>query len=644
MTARLDPYLPYRLDEDPVGYASRLARLCERGFPQFLADMRLDRRGLFAGRSDALEGLAALTGTPVALLTENAALPSAKGFVDFRGHRLRTRTTARFACPACLADDLSSGDGPLACRPYARAIWRLRSLRTCRVHDLSLVEVAREDVRCAKQDFSVLIEPAMHRLPALVAQAVPREPGRLEDHILGRLEGEEPPSWLADTPTWALVASCEVLGAAATFGPGHGAGNLTADDCHAAGAAGFEVLSDPASLDRFLRDLQATRGRGKRSRGLGRWLGKPAAGWLQQVAADPALRQIRDALFDYLTANTPVDAGDVVLGRPVGRRRLHSVRTASVRYGIALGTLRAALVQTGRIPPDRRDGAGGLATFDVDEAHAYLERLSTAVNLNELRALVGASSRQVRALLRAGFFRPLIPESGKEALRRIYPRDEIDTFVSDVLARVRPCDVVPDGAVTLSKAAHGNAAGPDILRLFLAGRITWLGSLDPGQGYGALLVRAEEVAAACRGPELQGLMVRQARKRLRINSTALRRLVEEGCLPTTEQVHPATGRPLRIVSETDLARSHETYVTLFVAAEALDAQPVLLRDALRARGVTPAWDPKAIRATLYRRADVPQDRSAYAAFTGRKGLGRFSGPSRTVNPLRRLRRGPGPVI
>ena len=87
-----------------------------------------------------------------------------------------------------------------------------------------------------------------------------------------------------------------------------------------------------------------------------------------RAGEDKAFDPLRDLVGDFIRTRFPVGPGDIVFGKPVERRVLHSIRTLSKETGLHPKRLRKLLEAAGALPDGSADLADGNYLFDAQRA------------------------------------------------------------------------------------------------------------------------------------------------------------------------------------------------------------------------------------------------------------------------------------
>lgn len=597
--------------ETPASFVSRLAALHRTSAREMCLDMATTFQKVVDGEPAALAIVAAKASAHPAALTENAFVKTGERRYTFRGEEL-TRDDLRRAtvvvCPKCLAEDLA---GAPTSRPqvvaYQRARWPIAALKTCAVHLAQLVVVDKDMTPRTMHDWSHHVAKVLPFLPRLAAEADTRPLTAFEAYVLNRIEGGPAVAGLVDTlPLHVAIAACELFGAVAAFGRTPNLKTLTDEEWRQAGAAGFDIIAaGKTGIDSFLADLQATFPYTR----AGTEGPQAIFGRIYQVlefgSGDPAYDPLRALVGDFIRTRFPVGPGDIVFGKPVETRALHSIRTLSLETGLHPKRLRKVLGASGLLP----DGSDGLADanclFDAQRGLSVgSEASAAALTLLQAGEYINASRVQRALLYREGILKPRIATADHGAVETFAPED-LDEFLSRLLDGAAPVRAAGLGQADIPAAAKkACCSAAEIVRAILDGRLKRKGRLVGARGYMSVLVDVEEVRALVRGTDPGGLVGRPLAKRLGVADKVVAKLIAGAHLKTVIVVHPINRCPTAIVPTAEVERFEREFVSLFGLAKQLGRHFRAVKKALEAAGVEPAVDPEKVGATFYRRKDL----------------------------------------
>src|ERR1700730_16227100 len=157
---------------------------------------------------------------------------------------------------------------------------------------------------------------------------------------------------------------------------------------------------------------------------------------LEFYREDKAYDPLRDLVGDFIRTRFPVGPADVVFGKPVERRILHSVRTLSLETKLHPKRLKKLLRASGLLPAE----ADGLAAREAAAATLSVRKAGDYLN---------APRVQRDILYRAGLIVPRV--SGAGAADQFAPED-LDAFMAQLLKGAKPTKVAGAGLVSIPDA------------------------------------------------------------------------------------------------------------------------------------------------------------------------------------------------
>ena len=601
--------VPYRDGETPWSFTSRLAARNGRNAREFCLDWGARFPAVVRGERDAIGAVAAFAGISPSLLTAHSFNQQGRQSFEYRGEqfdRASLRHGRLFICPACLADDIRAAPR-LASQiaTHHRAPWMIDAIKTCAIHDLPLVQIAKGTEAPQCYDFAVCTAREITSLNRLKASATRRRPSRLESYIIGRLEGARQSTFLDSMKLYAAIKTCGVIGAIELFGREVGLSDLGDDEWHRAGDQGFGIAAaGPDPITKFLDELHACANLGRSGQE------GPAAGYgrlylfLRNRGKDPAFDPIRDIVGQHIRSHLALSAGSLVFGKPVEKRILHSIRSLSLEADLHPKRLRRVLRAAGIIGEHQGALSDHHVVFAAEEASRLVAQAKDAMSLPEVGEYLNAPRVHATLLAKNKFIKPHVV-AGSAGARDRFAVADLDAFLGRLLdgsigtSRLRPyhCNIP-----TAAKSACCSAA--QIVRLALDKKLKWTGRLLGTEGYLSLLVDVREIKLHVRGPEHGGVSLRQVASMLETNDVVVRNLIVTGTLETFMATNPVNRCPQVVVGPAEIARFRETYVSLFQLSRERGKHIKAVRNELNAAGVKPALAPMKMKATFYLRAEI----------------------------------------
>lgn len=606
---RLDPGFPHSPGETPASFASRLARTNGLASGRDLCkDLGIPFLGLVEGDAKSVARICELTGSQAEPLLREAR-PREGNRYRVRGQALVVASFVGAAvriCPVCLAEDGRAARGRLggSLAAYGRTAWTITYLRTCRSHEVAMIDIPGTP-RTTLQDFASVVAPWIAQGHGNRPLSRRRAPSSFETYLLDRLEGRAMGCWLDEMPFYAVARTCEMLGAVAVHGRNPRLKRLENDDWVVAGAEGFAAASGgPAALDRFLGDLMATYP-GDRATPVGpmAWFGRFHQ-WLNYVTTDPAYDPIRNVMVRCVAERAPFHPNERMFGKPIPYRKVHSLRSAAHETGLEAKRLRKALDHAGHLAPGHEHLPDHEVLFSAPAVRDMLRQLATALTLTDVASRLAIDWRQAKQLVDAGFINPMDPAVTGTASSWFSPT-ELDVLLGTLLTGSDTVQEIPANACAVPRAVRrAQCRLADMVELVRSGSLRWVGHLAPGGGLGSVLVDVAEVCARLRRSELAGHTRREAEQCLGIPSSTVNALIEKGLLAVTVQRHPSVPRNILVIAPAELDRFRSRYMRISDVAELLGISLPSVPRILRDRGIEPALSKDEFHATFYERARV----------------------------------------
>lgn len=603
--------VPLGLGETPASFASRLAAMNGPSARDLCLDFGTQFQKVVDGDPAALAIIAAKGGISAEGLAANAFVKTAERRYRLRGEDLTRNSLRRslvVGCPVCLAADIASAPHlrPRVA-PFQRAIWQIAAIKTCPDHTVPLVVLGKDPTPGRMHDWILHAGDAIPDLPRLAAEATPRQSTGLETYIVGRLSGAPHRCDLLDAlPLYVAIAACELFGAVAAFGRTVNLKTMTDEDWRVAGGAGFGIVAGGAAVAHaFLEKLQATYPySGGATEGPQAVFGRIYQ-TLEFYRDDPAYDPLRDLVGDFIRTRFPVGPGDVVFGKPVEIRLLHSIRTLSKETGLHPKRLRKVLGASGLLPDGSDALADGNCLFDAQRGVMVGSEASAAtLSVRDAGVYLNAPRVQRDMLYRAGFIVPRIQGGEHGAADQFVPAD-LDAFLAALFDGAEPVAAAGVGQVTIPVAARlAFCPSEEIVRLVLDGKLKRKWKLASERGYMALLLDLEEVRALVRGPDHGGLTGLQIKDKLSTTAKVAAALIKHGHLKSTTIVNPVNRCPTVVVALEEVERFEREFVSLFALARRHNCHHMAIKKKLDAAGVKPAMDAKTVGATFYRREKI----------------------------------------
>lgn len=592
--------------ETPTSFCSRLAmRNHCADARDFCLDMGIQFQQVVDGEPGALSVLAELGGVEVEDLFRNA-IRRISGYHDFglRGQSLRKSMLQRErlrVCPACIADDRSRWPTIGAAAPYGRVIWNLSPMRICLVHGVALVDLEFCGTRGGRQDFA----RALFHSKATLDEPIRRKPSGLERYLASRLEGGSSAPLLDQLPFYAAAKLTEIIGAVELFGPRVRLRALNDAQWSEAGDVGFAITdAGQDGVCAFLDRLTETFWSRRTSDGPQALFGRLYE-WLAHESKDAAYDSIRRLIRDHILANIPVAPGQEIFGETVDRRRLHSVHSAARATSQHPARLRKLLFAIGIIPSLDEHLSDHRIVFPVSPAvEKFLASSADALCQRAVGPYLNAPRTQIEVLVREKLIVPQIRAADPtEDFLATFSRRHLDDFLGRLLADATHR---PDGLQTIPRAAKlVGCSAAQVVRLLLDGKLTRVGRRDGIKGYMSVVVDPAEVEIFLPRPNRDHLSVRDICRATGWGDQVTRALIRRGDLPSLAALHPVNHQACFLVTRQELKAFTDAYVSLYTLKNEMQRQIYVVRAWAEAAGARPAFPVDEVKATFYRRADLP---------------------------------------
>lgn len=445
-------------------------------------------------------------------------------------------------------------------------------------------------------------------LPDLLSGRFDRDPIKPSAYDLWidrRLTRGEDNTWLANQPLFAAMTFCVLLGAELMR-----VQSLEVQD-RTAKALGFDVASrGPEAIANAL-DRLTRAGDGGHSVTPG------ALGTLYQslnrlYRNDESFDGFRDILRSYLLRIWPVAAGDVILGKIVPERRLHSLVTASKEIGIGTAVLDNFLTEAGAFAADDQR-SDARKTFDAGTFQPLLDEIPTLVGPIAMRKAIGATRAELISLEADGI---LVPRTKVPTIKSPWRLSDGLTFVQELEDLAIPLDAETPGWETIQYVQKrlGLSVG-QVIAAIREGTLM-AGKRSDVFGYHGVVVKCAEA------DQLKVRLSRDARSESQepmdcelaaaefARSVGVRQrgaflaLIEGGHISATEVLHPATKRKQWRMTEADVTAFHAKFTTTTMMAQETGLHRNTIRAALVARGIK-AFRPNGVDVgPVYLRGDL----------------------------------------
>ncbi|MCJ2094385.1 hypothetical protein MKK67_18075 [Methylobacterium sp. J-072] len=239
--------------------------------------------------------------------------------------------------------------------------------------------------------------------------------------------------------------------------------------------------------------------------------------------------------------------------------------------------------------------------FDAVVAAPYLLRIGKGIRLRGVTAHLRTRYAHIITLTRAGFIKPFVKHAvARQRQHATYAVADLDDFLASLTARavVHPNPEPP--VMDIPQAAkRAYCTMPNVLRMILDGRLSWVG-IDPEvPGFHGVIVNADEVLERVRAPDLDGFTANHLQKRLGIHQRVVKALIACGYLRPETRINPVNKCPTDIVRIDEVEAFERKYISLWNLSKHYNTNAYKLKTDLDRLGKKPAISNDKVGATFY---------------------------------------------
>lgn len=599
--------VPLMEDESLTSFTSRFAHANARTAMELCQDFGFSFRSVIGGMDEAVDRLSQISGVAGSLL-DGAAVKHAgrktilvAGYPTPYGHY--PRGIMKF-CPVCFTEDDGRSDIHPKVRRYMRKLWYSRAIRTCPVHDQSLVTAGSNGMADNVHDFCFALDGLRREIGIASRGSVTQRFTQFETYIRTRLSGTLPGNNLLDPlPPFVAADICELAGLVILNGKEVAMKGLSERDLWSAANAGYDFLaSGTDGLHRLLGQLYESTSTIRALNG-----GYQLFGQFYKVIAnsrfDPAYDPIKEAIRSYAYENLPLPDNVHLFGKG-GSAKYLSYNSLGKQYDLSPLMIRKVLQNADRIQVIPGTSAEAV---HIDDLPWLIELASDLIRGSEAADLIGASPKLFDALEKHGFIQQKLARDEESKLARRYSRREILALREAMLSRVSTTDLT--GLVSIESVCRSlSIKFGDVLRLIAGGDLRAIG-LDPSQsGLIAFMVVKREVATAV---EVKSSTPRPENWRsadeladlLHTNDKAISALLRGGHIKTTV-FRNERNYPMKGATGEDVEVFVKRYVALGECARRIQSHPRTVLKVLSKAGLTRVFPREEMREMFFPRSEA----------------------------------------
>ncbi|MDH6270166.1 hypothetical protein M2311_000227 [Rhizobium leguminosarum] len=597
----------FHSDEIPGSYADRLS--AANGFPtnrMFFTMTAIEQKALERGESEPVSRLAYWSGEDPDRLSRFSAprprkLHWSMGAAVFK-REAREGNRFRY-CPKCVVADWESGRGRPVARPYVRATWATRSIRSCTLHQRPLVEVAD-----APEVGDSFCRFAMHHRKIIELQAA-EEVGQphmgLDLYVADRINGQSNEPYLDRFETHLTIDLCTYFGSfvkrhkyALAEVPRHLRAAPAREIGYYVARQGEQRIREVAT-----RILEAERHKAQIKLVLG-----SLGAWVRRNVERADMAEIVELFQDVAERTLAYAVGEPCFLK-IRHRYLHTVKSASVEYGLfedrVVQLLRdAKLIDETELPYAR-------IYFDAAKAHEILTTASRTLNSREAREMLGVTEEVMARILDKGLLPRVENRNGIRVYSRIL-REDLEAFQKRLFANVTMTPRVSalKSITTVCRLAGCNTE--DMLSAIISGEFEGAEAAAGGWGrIDALRIDARKgidffVKTRKSLSEVVGVPVMTQREGcgyMRVKPETMPCLIKRGYLETTAVNNQVNGRRQTVVTIASMDAFMAEHMRLGEVAEFFETSPQTVADKLADVEIMPIYDgTKGTR--FYRKSEI----------------------------------------
>ncbi len=592
--------VPLGKGETANSFASRLAvRNGSARLLEFCTDMGVSSFYLGRGDPDTLRAFAELADVEYEYLLAHTPRMLDRNLFVFGAEVIKWRALQRNRlryCPACLAEDRKL-NGALG--PYQRSSWLLTSIRSCHFHQCMLVDLPYAGAPSDGDDFLLKLTTQRTEQGEMVIEPVKMCDLELERYLLRRIRGAKGPEWL-DTLKFHVAAQlCENFGLLLTKGADAVRHQTTEREWVEAGAVGCQVLRH--GKDALTKKLKEIQNRNPIEYQLYRSKYRVFYQWLRDRDEGPEFDEIRDHVRQFVFDNFPVKPGALVLGVPCTEQKLHTICTASRRYGISRQMLSRCLVERGLAEP--------VAGSTTPKIHAYIQKAAVedivfetigTMDIGQGAQYLGIDRNLMARFTGRGWISHLV-KPGTDWPR--FTKFHLKRFITDLWKK--PKDRLPIETLTdIPTAAHRTRCRIEhIVELILEDRLGSSRRASSESLFKSVGVDLHELRELLVPPRDIGFSINDAAEKLRVSTSTITSLTDAGVLKSAIFSWPIEGRAVELVTAQSIAKFRSKYISLAELSETKKRAPGPLAQHLAAKKLLPATIVSG-GSRIYRRADL----------------------------------------
>ncbi|MEX2696878.1 TniQ family protein [Rhizobium mongolense] len=499
-------------------------------------------------------------------------------------------------CPHCLRGDAEKTEPLRGGHQYLRGPWGWSMIEGCHINGCPLTTSTLQPSRL----------PSFRPLLRAAPFVEPSEPNEADVYFYGRLERPAGEAFLDGFPAYVAAEFCAILGdfervlrtgAVRDRIPG-------GFEIPRARFAGYAIAKHGKDavwdfLTTYVRELSrhVTRPRS---------LYSAAHHWWRVNKHNTDYLPLMKLLQEHAEQNVALDRGDTFFW-PVLKRQVHTVRSASLAYGISEK-------RVGQILADKFDG--DLPRFlKKDVIHRPLLDACSWLNTGEVAEIMGCSIEIVDQIIKAGFLTAVANTPEEIRIYRLVHRSEVEGLMAKVKDALQSVD--GDAKLKQVKTLRWFGGFVSVLRLIIGGHLKKVYCTSPVVRLDSLHIDHAELRSVPRELvdhrpghlDVDGDLIdlTAARRRLKTTKSVVDAIIAAGVVGHVriENKRQWKGRSRVWVKTSDIDRFAMEHVSLDELAVERDVEPMALLAQLGRHGARPVIQGGRFVSRYYRRSDLP---------------------------------------
>lgn len=332
----------------------------------------------------------------------------------------------------------------------------------------------------------------------------------------------------------------------------------------------------------------------------------PITRWLRRNHDVPAYATLVELFQDLAERNMPLGEGQICI-LPTRRRYRHTVRSASVEYGLREQRIVGLLTKADILKPE--NSTTPKASFDAELAKPILEAAQDALSMTDAAAILGLKGPRLHEIIDAGFLPRVEADRGDLRIyTRIWRQDLID-FQRRLFERAKT-EIDLDGYLPIVKVAHRcNCQVREVVGMIFDGQLDGIARSGNGITFANLLVNLKEAQGKRRvvvrqeiGTDL--LSIAEAADLLRTAKYKIYPLVASGVLSSITRLNRSSRRMQPFIEPKAIEDFQRHHISVAQIASVYGTRADVIVRRMELLCIEPSFDPGSRPGRYYWRSDL----------------------------------------